>query len=214
MVSNSQLRLLLGWHLRQGGYRVQFLEELTQGYGLQEAGILLVLDLDWPQTWDEGVNLAAWFSQRQLGLLLMISARAEEADVVTGLQAGADDYLAKPFGLAQFMARVQALTRRWHKGQTVLRYGDLTLDLLARRAFCPGQELHLTPHEFHLLALLTQAQGEVLPRHFLQAQVWGKTSSRTLDTHILGLRKKLPPGVQIATLHRLGYRLILTTSGD
>ncbi|MEN9216423.1 MAG: response regulator transcription factor [Gloeomargarita sp. HHBFW_bins_162] len=214
LIPNPQLRLLLGWHLRQGGYRVTLLEALGQGYSLSDVGILLVLDLDWPQTWDEGLQLAAWFAQRQLGVLLLISARGEEPDIVAGLMAGADDYLVKPFGLAQWMARVRALTRRWHKGQTVLRYGDLTLNLLSRRALCQKQELSLTPHEFHLLALLTQAQGEILPRQVLYEQVWGQNSGRTLDTHILGLRKKLPPCLQIVTVHRLGYRLLFTTSTD
>ncbi|APB33491.1 winged helix family two component transcriptional regulator [Gloeomargarita lithophora Alchichica-D10] len=210
LIPNQQLRLLLGWHLQQAGYRVTLLGELAQGYTVTGVGVLLVLDLDWPQTWDEGLQLAVWFSRQPLGLMLMISARNQETDIVAGLQAGADDYLVKPFGLAQFVARVQALARRWQKGQTVLQSGALTLDLLARRGFCQGQELPLTPHEFHLLALLTQAQGEVVSRQMLQEQVWGATAGRTLDTHILGLRKKLPPALQITTVHRLGYRLVVT----
>jgi two-component system OmpR family response regulator len=214
LIPNPQLRLLLAWHLQQVGYQVTMLELLAQGYTLKATGILLVLDLDWPQTWDEGLQLATWFSQRPLGLLLLISARNQEPDIVAGLGAGADDYLVKPFGLAQFVARVQALTRRWQKGRTVLKYEALTLDLLARRGNYQGQELPLTPHEWHLLALLTQAQGEVVPRNFLQEQVWGGTSGRSLDTHILSLRKKLPPAVQIITVHRLGYRLAVTTSTD
>ncbi|WP_247217006.1 response regulator transcription factor [Synechococcus sp. C9] len=209
LIPNQQLRLLLGWHLQQVGYRVTLLGELAQGYTLTANGIMLVLDLDWPQTWDEGLQLATWFSQRSLGVLLIISARSQEADIVAGLGAGADDYLVKPFGLAQFVARVQALTRRWHKGQTVLQAGDLRLDLLTRRGDYQGQELSLTPHEFHLLARLLQAQGEVVPRHILQMQVWGGACGRSLDTHILSLRKKLPPAVQIKTVHRLGYRLVV-----
>ncbi len=212
LIPNPQLRLLLGWHLQQVGYRVTLLAELAQGYTLTRAGILLVLDLDWPQTWDEGLQLATWFSQRPLGLLLMISARSQEPDIVAGLGAGADDYLVKPFGLAQFVARVQALTRRWQKGRTVLEYGALTLDLLARRGCYQGQELPLTPQELHLLTLLAQARGEVVARRTLQEQVWGGTTGRSLDTHILSLRKKLPAAVQIITVPRLGYRLVVTTS--
>ena len=208
LIPNQQLRLLLGWHLRQGGYQVTLLAALAQGYTLTAGGVLLVLDLDWPQTWDEGLQLVSWFSQRQLGVLLLISARNQETDIVAGLQAGADDYLVKPFGLAQFMARVQALSRRWQRGQTVLHAGDLTLNLLTGRAGYQGQELSLTPHEFYLLAHLIQARGEVVPRQTL-AQVWGVPCGRSLDTHILGLRKKLPPTLQIKTVHRLGYRLVV-----
>ncbi len=206
LVPNPQLRLLLGWHLQQGGYRVRLLTALAEGYTLTAGGVLLVLDLDWPQTWDEGLQLATWFSQRRLGMVLVISARNQETDVVAGLQAGADDYLVKPFGLAQFMARVQALQRRWQRGPTVLQAGGLTLDLLTGRAGYQGQVLPLTPHEFYLLAHLVQAQGEVVPRQTL-AQVWGVPCGRRLDTHILSLRKKLPPDVHIKTVHRLGYRL-------
>jgi len=88
LIPNQQLRLLLGWHLQQVGYRVTLLGELAQGYTLTATGIMLVLDLDWPQTWDEGLQLATWFSQRSLGVLLMISDSCQEADFGAGFGAG------------------------------------------------------------------------------------------------------------------------------
>ncbi|MCS7031145.1 MAG: response regulator transcription factor [Gloeomargarita sp. SKYG116] len=208
LIPNRQLRLLLGWHLQQAGYRVTLLESLAQGYTQATVGALWVLDLDWPQAWDDGLKLTRWLSQQHQGPLFILSARNQESDIVAGLQAGADDYLVKPFGLAQFMARVQALVRRWQRGMPVLTCGDLTLDLLAQRGFYGDQELDLTPHEFRLLALLLQAQGEVVPRQVLQERLWGQATGRSLDTHLLSLRKKLPAGIEIGTVHRLGYRLV------
>ncbi|MEN9206871.1 MAG: response regulator transcription factor [Gloeomargarita sp. GMQP_bins_120] len=209
LIPNRQLRLLLGWHLQEAGYRVTLLDSLAQGYTQTQLGALWVLDLDWPQAWDEGLHLARWWSQRQQGMLLVLSARNQERDIVAGLEAGADDYLVKPFGLAQFRARVQALVRRWQRGKPILTYGDLTLDLLAQRGFYRDQALPLTPHEFQLLALLVQGQGEVVPRQVLQERVWGQQTGRSLDTHLLSLRKKLPPGLGIRTVHRLGYQLFI-----
>jgi DNA-binding response OmpR family regulator len=146
--------------------------------------------------------------------ILILTARDQELDVVAGLDAGADDYLVKPFRLAELLARVRAHVRRVAAAEPgdladpSLRAGDVVLDVAARRAWRDGDELELRPKEFDLLALLVGEAGRVVTRERIMHDVWDTDwlgSTRTLDTHVLALRGKLGPDA-IATLRGVGYR--------
>ena len=151
--------------------------------------------------------------------VLVLTARGEEADVVRALRLGADDYVTKPFGLLELLARVEALLRRAAKGEApdelrVQRFGDIKVDLAARTATRGGEAVSLTPKEFDLLVALLHRDGAVATRVDLIQEVWGYPASvvtRTVDTHVAKLRRKLEddPGnpTHILTVPRVGYRL-------
>ena len=147
----------------------------------------------------------------------LLSARNTEADIVAGLKAGADDYLTKPFGIQEFLARVEALVRRNRTpaAPTYLDYGTLQIDLVQRRVYFKGEYIDLTPQEFSLLYVLAQAGGVPLSRSDLLLRAWPDAidNPRTIDTHVLSLRKKIEidprqPSL-IQTVRNVGYRLNL-----
>ena len=152
--------------------------------------------------------------------IIMLTARAEEADKVVGLELGADDYLAKPFGERELLARVRALLRRVVRAQApsqMLQAGPVALDLASHQARCAGTLLDLTPTEYDLLHMLVLNAGQALPRETLIDQVWGYDwygDARVVDTHIQHLRRKLrqctPDDEElIHTVRGVGYRLVV-----
>lgn len=191
--------------------------EFSQGEALlraceEELPDLVILDLSLPDT--DGLSLCrelrSWESTR-LVPILMLTARAGEGDRVTGLSLGADDYVAKPFSLAELEARVRALLRRvgWERGTPEERYQDrrLQLDASRRQVFLDGQEVKLTRREFDLLWFLVRLQGRVANREQILDGVWGLASevdARTVDAHVRTLRKKLGSEV-IQTVPGVGY---------
>lgn len=146
-------------------------------------------------------------------LVLMLSARRDEADRIAGLQAGADDYMTKPFSVTELMLKVQAASRRWGRatGEPSLTLGPIRLDLASHRCFVDGAEVTLTVLEFRLLHLLVSRAGKVQSRETLLAEVWRLSSaapSRTLDTHVLRLRDKLGAARPLLeTVRGVGYRM-------
>ena len=175
---------------------------------------LVVLDLGLPDI--DGIEIcrrlrAAWPDLA----ILILSARDQELDVVAGLDAGADDYLVKPFRLSELLARVRAHLRRGgaerpDEPAAPLHAGGITVDVGARRAFRDGAELTLRPKEFDLLALLAAHAGRVVTRERIMREVWDTAwtgSTKTLDTHVLTLRQKLGRPEAITTLRGVGYRL-------
>ena len=158
------------------GYRVH--EADTVRRGLLEAGTrkpdLVVLDLGLPD--GDGVDfirdLRAWSGMP----VLVLSARIEEYDKVEALDAGADDYLIKPFGITELLARVRAVCRRHVRasdGTAIVPFGEVSVDLERRQVSCAGQPVHLTPIEFRLLATLVTQPGKVLTHRQLLREVWG-----------------------------------------
>lgn len=144
--------------------------------------------------------------------IIVVTARADETDRVIGLELGADDYIVKPFGFRELVARIRAVTRRVRPrndhGQHVV--GGLRQDQRTRRVHLDGHELDLTPKEFDVLAVLMEEPGVVVSRRRLAEQVWDSAwyaHSRTLDVHIGGLRRKLGDPAWIETVRGIGFRL-------
>jgi DNA-binding response OmpR family regulator len=146
--------------------------------------------------------------------VLMLTARVDEADVLAGLQSGADDYLTKPFRMRELVARVGALLRRVARaaelaGSRPLDLGDLRVDAAARRVWLGEEEVRLTPTELDLLLCLAETPGVVVSRDRLMAEVWdwpGASGTRTVDSHVKGLRAKVGAD-RIRTVHGVGYAL-------
>ena len=144
--------------------------------------------------------------------VIMITAKGSEFDKVTGLDMGADDYIAKPFGITELISRVRAVLRRYEKtNQTVeYRIGDLYVNPEKHLVEVSGKEIMLSFKEYSLFMVLLEANGKVVARDTLLARVWGEfyTESRTLDVHIRKLRVKLgSAGKLIQTVKNIGYRL-------
>ncbi|HEY7568569.1 MAG TPA: response regulator transcription factor [Gemmatimonadaceae bacterium] len=150
---------------------------------------------------------------------LILTARGEESDKVMGFRHGADDYVTKPFGVLELMARVEALLRRATKQATrsqdgFVRFGEIEVERGSRTVRRRGTSVYLAPLEYELLLALYERNGDVASRHELMRQVWGHQAdvvSRTVDTHILELRKKLEDDParpnHILTVRKAGYRL-------
>jgi DNA-binding response OmpR family regulator len=176
---------------------------------------LVILDLGLPDI--DGITVCRRMRMARPELaILILSARDQELDIVAGLDAGADDYLVKPFRLSELMARVRAHLRRTEPGarsreEEVMEAGPIRIDTAARRAWLDGGELPLRPKEFELLSLLVAQAGRVVTRERIMEDVWQTDwmgSTKTLDTHILTLRQKIGAD-SITTLRGVGYRLEL-----
>jgi two-component system OmpR family response regulator len=216
---NPHLRSLLGWHLQQVGYWVHQAADLQQAREVfvNRQPSLVILDSELPD--GDGLDFCRWLQQHQQTLILMLSARNTEADIVAGLRAGADDYLTKPFGMQEFLARVEALIRRTRtvSAPAYLDYGDLKIDLIQRRVRFKTDLIDLTPQEFSLLYVLAQAGGAALTRAELLRKAWPDAidNHRTVDTHVLSLRKKIEADPRqpnlIQTVRNVGYRFNVET---
>ena len=170
----------------------------------------VVLDLGLPAL--DGLSvLRRWRAAGRNMPVLILTARSAWHEKVAGMDAGADDYLAKPFHMEELLARLRALLRRLgDHGSAQWQCGPILLDTRQARAAVDGQPLLLTSHEFKVLALLMQRKGEVLSRTELAEHVYALDSERdsnTIEVFVGRLRKKLPPG-SIETVRGLGYRLV------
>ncbi|MDG2989992.1 response regulator transcription factor [Candidatus Synechococcus calcipolaris G9] len=213
---NPHLRSLLGWHLQQAGHVVHLAggcQQAQEVFQLRHPD-LVILDSDLPD--GNGLELCRWLKRQQELLVFMLSARATEVDIVTGLRAGADDYLTKPFGMQEFLARIDCLSRRSRPLlPAYLNCGDMQIDLVQRRLLVRDSPVDLTPQEFSLLYVLAQAGGNPLSRQELLNRAWPDNidNPRTVDTHILALRKKIEVDPQqprlVQTVRNVGYRLNL-----
>jgi two-component system OmpR family response regulator len=200
--------------LQQLEYRVHQAASIYQAKEvfISHQPTLVILDADLSD--GDGVEFCRWLHHQQQPLVLMLSARTNESDIVTGLKAGADDYLSKPFGMQEFLARVEAIIRRNRtpSAPAYLDYGSLQIDLVQRRVRFQGEFIDLTPQEFSLLYVLAQAGGMALSRSELLRRAWPDAidNPRTIDTHVLSLRKKVEldprqPSL-IQTIRNVGYR--------
>jgi two-component system, OmpR family, phosphate regulon response regulator PhoB len=209
-------------NLRHAGYGVSIAETADQARRCVDRELPALVILDWMLPGESGVQLAkSWRgAERSRDLpIIMLTARAEEADKVIGLEAGADDYLTKPFSGKELIARIRAVLRRRapHKLEETLRVGPLVLDPLAHRVSAwlpPDQsELKLGPTEFRLLRFLMSHPDRVHSRAQLLDRVWGDhvyIEERTVDVHIKRLRENLATvglSALIETVRGAGYRL-------
>jgi DNA-binding response OmpR family regulator len=175
---------------------------------------LVILDLGLPDVDGLDVCRRLRTAQPQVAILIL-TARDHELDIVAGLDAGADDYLVKPFRLSELLARIRSHLRRASPDgpddEQPIQVGDLRLDRAARRVWLGPEELPMRPKEFDLLTLFVTNPGVALTRARIMETVWETSwlgSTKTLDTHVLALRNKLGPDA-IATLRGVGYRFEL-----
>jgi DNA-binding response OmpR family regulator len=212
---------LVARQLRQEGHEVhQAFDGQTAIQAVETAKPDLVI-LDWMLPKLDGLAVARRIRERHVVPILMLTARGEEADVVLGLEVGADDYLTKPFRIRELLARVRAILRRVDlqrsappaaaSGTAALAVGPIRVSLEMRTAHIGDDELELTPKEFDLLAMFVQNPGRAFSRDYLLERVWGDdvfVTDRTVDTHVQRLRKKLGDHADlIRTVWGIGYKL-------
>ncbi|WP_236654732.1 response regulator transcription factor [Streptacidiphilus anmyonensis] len=198
--------------LRRHGHAAASVD--TGGLALQQRpGVdLVLLDLDLPDL--DGLEVCRRLRAEGDTPIIIVTARGTELDRVLGLQAGSDDYVVKPYGLRELLARIDAVMRRAHPlappAARVITHGALRIDARAREIALGGRRIPLTPKEFDLLHLLASQPGTTLSRRQLLRQVWDDEWShqgRTIDTHVSSLRSKLGSGSWIVTVRGVGFRI-------
>lgn len=204
----AQLARALG----EAGYAVDQAHDGREALFMGDAEYFdaVVLDLGLPQM--DGISvLRQWRAAGRYMPVLILTARGNWHDKVTGMDAGADDYLAKPFHMEELLARLRALIRRASgHASAELVCGSLSLDTRTNRALLDGQALSLTSHEYRVLAYLMHHPGKVISNSELTEHIYAQDfdrDSNTIQVFIARLRKKLPPGL-IETVRGLGYRLV------
>jgi DNA-binding response OmpR family regulator len=216
----TPMRTALADLLSSEGYRVLTAADGESGLqrALDEKPGLILLDIMLPKL--DGFALCAELRRLSHAMpVLMLTAKGQIEDRVTGLDAGADDYLVKPFSTEELLARVRALLRRVErktKSPVKLKLGEMDVDLARQTAFRGKKQIHLTAKEFSMLRLLAEADGEPVTRERFLDAVWGYTAfptTRTVDNHIASLRAKLEKNPDeprwVKTMHGVGYRLDL-----
>lgn len=197
----------MGWsvqHAKTGGEGID---------ALSDSWDVVLLDLGLPDI--DGIEVVRAIRERDLVPIIVISARGEESDRVLALELGADDYLVKPFGIRELLARIRAVHRRWANpaqslDETTIAVGALTVDSRERRVRLAGEEVNLTPKEFDVLLYLARDPGGVHRRENILQDVWDMNwfgSTKTLDAHIAALRKKLGDPRWIVSVRGVGFRL-------
>lgn len=194
--------------LRRHGHEVRKVGSGGEALQVFDDADLVLMDLDLPDL--DGLEVCR--SIRSVGdtPVIAVTRRGSELDRVLGLQAGADDYLVKPYGFRELMARMEAVMRRMKprpKAAGALVRGGVRIDPTSRQVSVNGRVVELTRKEFQLLHLLASQAGRVVPRKQIMAQVWRDSwSRRTLDTHISSLRSKLGSSECIVTVRGVGFR--------
>jgi len=215
----KEIRRFLRTALEADGLRVYDAETLQRG--LIDAATrkpdLVILDLGLPD--GDGISFIHEFRQWSQAPIIVLSARSEEIVKITALDAGADDYLSKPFGIGELQARLRVALRRQStrpEGDAVYTFSGIQVDIPARRITRDGEEIHLTPIEFRLLAFLLNHQGKVLTQRQLLNQVWGPNAvehSHYLRIYMGHLRQKLETDParprHLLTETGIGYRFMI-----
>ena len=209
----EDIAALVRAYLERDGFRVLWATRGTEGLAELERNDvrLAILDLQLPDA--DGFDICRAIRTSSRLPVVMLTARDEEVDRVTGLELGADDYVTKPFSPRELTARVRAVLRRVEPDETDdrLRAGDVELDRKARTATVAGAEVELTGREFDLLWHLAARPGIVVTRSQLLDRVWGiefPGGTRTVDVHVGQLRRKLDRPELIRTVRGAGYKLV------
>jgi DNA-binding response OmpR family regulator len=222
LIIEDELPMRTALHDVLAGEQYRVLTALDGESGLRRALAekpdLILLDIMMPKL--DGFALCAELRQRANSVpILMLTAKGQVEDRVTGLDAGADDYLVKPFSTEELLARVRALLRRMQRknnAPTTLTFGDARVDLIKQTAFKGKKPFHLTAKEFAMLRLMAESAGEPISRDRFLDVVWDYTAfptTRTVDNHIASLRRKLERNPDeprwFKTVHGVGYKLEL-----
>ena len=212
----ANVRTLLREYLTEQGFRVVTAENgrIALFTARQEKPDLILLDIMMPEM--DGTEFIRVYRKEADTPIILLTARLDEADKVVGLELGADDYVTKPFGMREVLARIHAVLRRSGReemGEEVLRVADVALDKNSRRVTVAGQDVNLTPSEFDLLAVLMAAPGRAFPRMDLLEQLQGialEGAEKTVNVHIRNLRSKIEPDPSnpqyVETVFGIGYR--------
>jgi DNA-binding response OmpR family regulator len=193
--------------LDRNGYQVEHVITGDEALRRTDPDVVL-LDLNLPDA--DGVHVCRLIRQRSDAAIIVVTAYGEEADRVAALDAGADDYLVKPFGLSELLARIRAVLRRIRPGTEVIRHGPLTVNLRTRKVLVDGAEIALTPKEFDILECLATDPGRVQSRPEILETAWDANwygPTKVLDVHVASLRKKLGVPGLIETVYGRGFRL-------
>jgi DNA-binding response OmpR family regulator len=212
---DTALRETLAYNLAKSGYLVSTAADGVKALDVakEEEPDLVLLDLMLPEL--DGLSVCRALREQRPIPIIMLTARTGEVDKIVGLDAGADDYVTKPFSLGELLARVRAALRRVPSAAASdkLSSGNLNLDLISRRATLSDVELLLSPKEFSLLAELVRNKGAVLSRDLLLTRIWGFDyygDTRTVDVHVRWLREKIEADPsnpeRIQTVRGIGYR--------
>ena len=205
----APIRTLMRMALTTAGYAAL---EMSDGRALietlEQGGIDLIL-LDVMLPGEDGFTLLDKIRRYQVPVIF-VSARSQLADKVQALQAGADDYITKPFEMMELLARVESVLRRTGRKYSVLKFQNLTIDEDQRQVYGPAGVIELTPKEFDLFVFLIRNRNIALYREEILEKVWHddyEGTTRTVDMHIASLRKKLGLNRQIVSVYKIGYRL-------
>ncbi|PAZ13879.1 DNA-binding response regulator [Streptomyces sp. SA15] len=210
--------------LRRGltryGFEVEWVTTGAAALAHREPYDVVLLDLGLPDT--DGLDVCKALRERGDVPIIVISARSDETDRVVGLELGADDYVSKPFGVREVIARIRAVMRRMQPRTNaengVDRYGShLTIDRKAARVRLDGEEVALAPKEYDLLAFLTEEPGALMSREQIMEAVWDANwfgPTKTLDVHVAALRRKLKGAITIEAVRGVGFRLEIVNGGD
>jgi DNA-binding response OmpR family regulator len=214
--ADRTLRESICTHLRREGFHVLEADNGVDALSLLRRGLvdIAVVEVALPQI--GGLELVQRVRRESIVPIILLTADGEEAGRINGLELGADDYVVKPYSMAELSARMRAQVRRargFAEPQTILRAGDVELDMAARRCLIDGREILLTRREFDLLGALLRYQGRIHTRAQLLELVWGddQLTPKTVDAHVASLRRKLGGTVCIETLRGVGYRLDAVT---
>ncbi|WP_243745150.1 response regulator transcription factor [Streptomyces hainanensis] len=200
----------LGRTLERNGHEVRIAATGSQARPSFPWADLVLLELELPDI--DGVMICREIRSGRDAAVIITSTRAAEVDKVLGLQSGSDDYLVKPFGTRELLARIEAVMRRVRhepeQPRTVVR-GPLRIDPVGHEVHVGTRQVHVTRKEFNLLYLLASSPDRVLSRERIMSEVWQDdwTASRTIDTHVSMLRRKLGSGQWIVTVRGVGFRL-------
>lgn len=210
---NKKLARFLQRAFEEEGYAVDIIEDGSEALERISNDNYDLIILDWMLPGTDGVTVCRTLRSRGVTTaILILTARADVSERIAGLDAGADDYLPKPFDLGELLARARALGRRGTNTEGMVKVGPLVLDRLERHATLNGHPIDLTPREFALIAYLARESGRVVPRSELLRKVWETTydpGSNVVDAHIKKLREKLCEfSTLIETVRGVGYRIV------
>ncbi|MFE4092477.1 response regulator transcription factor [Priestia sp. YIM B13484] len=216
---DEQIRNLIAIYLENEGFEALKVSNAVSGLALLEEQEvdLIILDIMMPQM--NGIDAAFKIREEKNMPIIMLSAKSEDMDKISGLTAGADDYLTKPFNPLELIARVKSQIRRYKKyneraERDIIQIGDLEINRSTRLVFVRGQEIRLTPKEFDILELLVRHKGTVMSMGKIYEAVWQEDafkSDNTVMVHITKIREKIEDNpkkpIYIKTIWGVGYRI-------